>query len=301
MAKKRVVLVGLSLFTKRLEKQIKAFGDERVSVKALDTYYTKKDKILALFMIPFCDVVYSINGTTTKSRTFDWAFLWKKRVMFLWAGTDVTKAINNKNRNQKYLEKAEHYCEAPWIQEELKQIGVNAEILRFTNFHSNEKVAFPNLDEGVVVFSYIAKNREEYYGLNHIIDLAREFPEVKFRVAGTDGENFDFPSNLVCLGWCNNMIEEFEKCHITARIIEHDGFSNFVLESLFHRKHVLYSNKLKHTLHTPDFETGVAQLKTLLELVKSNNLHPNEAGREFVQKELNTEFVLDTLINKFVG
>lgn len=301
MAKKRVLLVGLSLFTRRLEKQIKAFGDERVSVKSLDTYYTRKDKILAFFMIPFCDVVYSINGTTSKSRTFDWAFFWKKRVMFLWAGTDVTKAINNKNRNQKYLEKAEHYCEAPWIQEELKQIGVHAEILRFTNFLSKDKLEYPPLDEGVVVFSYISKNREVYYGLNHIIDLAREFPDVKFRVAGTNGENFNFPSNVICLGWCNNMIEEFKKCHITVRIIEHDGFSNFVLESLFHRKHVLYSNKLKHTLHATDSKSGIAQLKTLLELANRKELRPNEAGREFVQKELNTQFVLKTLINKFVG
>ncbi|SFT76776.1 hypothetical protein SAMN05216474_2286 [Lishizhenia tianjinensis] len=299
MARKRVILVGLCLFTKRLEKQIKAFGDKRVSVKALDTYYTNKDRLLAFLLIPFCDVVYSINVTTTKSRTFDWAFFWKKRVMLFWAGSDVLRAKNNPNRNQKYLQNAEHFCEAPWIQEELKEIGVHAELLRFTNFKGNQKIDFPSTENGLKVFSYVAKGREVYYGLNHIIALATRFPEVDFRVAGTNGEGFDIPTNVKCLGWCDDMLKEYEKCHVTTRIIEHDGFSNFVLESLFHRKHVLYSNKLNHCLHASTTEEGIRHLERLVDLAGKNELSPNEDGREFVKKELNTEDVLGKLISKF--
>lgn len=300
MRKKRVALVGLVLFTKMLEEQIMKYDQNKVVVKSFDTYYNKWDKIKAFFYIPFCSTVYSINGALDKSRTFDWAFFWKKKVMMTWAGTDVTKARKVKNVNKKYLNEAEHYCESPWLQEELKLVGIDAEILYFTNFEHSDNINYPDNSGQLTVLSYISKGREVYYGIERIMKLAKLFPNISFRVAGTDGEGFETPENLVCLGWVKDMKKEFEKAHITMRLIEHDGFPNFVCESMLYRKHVFYTNPMNECVYVKNDDHAAQELAKYQEKFKLNTLAPNQKAREFILENLSQQKVLDRLIKKMI-
>lgn len=298
---KRIVIVGLPLFAKRLAQDLKSF-DANLKVVALDTYYSRIDRLKALFLIPFSSVVYSINGTTSKSRVFDLAFFFKKKVMMTWVGTDVTKAIKNKNRIQKYIDKAEHYCEVKWIQKELKEaLNIDAEILNFFNFEKSNGSHFPTTSNTLNVLSYIAKDREKYYGIDTLHVLAKTFGNIQFDVVGTDGEGFDKLPNITYHGWVEEMQVLFEKAHVTVRLIEHDGLSGFVLESLFHKKYVLYSNDLNGVIHVKNSQDAIKALGDIYEKFKNSELEPNEEGASFVHNHFMNQQIMTRLRNKMIN
>jgi hypothetical protein len=289
----RVLIVGLPYFTENLVRDLRAFDSDNTYYR-LDTYYNKKDRLKALLLIPRVDVVYSINGALDKSRVFDWAFFWKKKVMMTWVGTDVTKAKKLEAPNTTYLNKSHHYCEVNWIQEELKSLNINAKILNFFNFSELKPAQMPN-DKKLKVLTYISKDREAYYGWSQVIEAARACPMIEFTVVGTEGIN-EWPENVQCKGWVDNMPELFEKHHATIRFVEHDGLSGFVLESLLRGKHVLYSQPLNHCVHVNNTESMINALKELSDVNESGKLSVNESGASFVADNFNREKIFSDLI-----
>ena len=292
----RVLIVGLPLFAERLQKDLSEF-DPTNKYYCLNTYYNKKDRLKALFLIPRVDVIYSINGTLEKSRVFDLAFKLNKKVMMTWVGTDVTKTKQLSEVNQTFLKRAEHYCEVEWIQEELKELNINAEILNFFNF-TEEKASVVEETNELQVLTYISKNREKYYGWDQIMSAARKHSDVKFTVVGTDGLE-DTPENVNCLGWVKDMDALFKKAHCTIRFVEHDGLSGFVLESLFRGKQVLYSEPLEHCIQVENESDISVALTSLKEKYANGDALLNTAGIEYVKKNFNREYILNRLIEKF--
>lgn len=292
----KILIVGLPLFAERLKNDLSSF-DKKNRYYFLNTYYSRKDRIKAFFLLPFVDVVYSINGSLSKSKVFDLAFYFKKRVMMTWVGTDVSKAIKEPNKNQLYLKKAEHYCEVEWIQEELKQLTIDAKIQNFFNFKTDFEVVL-NSSAQLNVLTYISKNREEYYGWNELLYVAEQNPTIQFTVVGTDGVG-TYPTNIICLGWQKDMNEHFNKAHVTIRFVQHDGLSGFVLESLFRGKQVIYSEPLSHCLHAQNKEAIHQHIQQLNnDLVAGKDLF-NHQGRDFVRSNFNTETILSTLVANF--
>ena len=295
-SKMKVLIVGLPLFAERLKNDLTEF-DSANKYYFLDTYYNKWDRIKAFFLIPRMDVVYSINGTLGNSRVFELALKLKKKLMITWVGTDVIKAKKLNEVNQLFLEKAEHYCEVDWIQEELVELNINAKVLNFFNFKETKKSSFPSNTQ-LQVLSYISKGREEYYGWKEVLQAANQLPDVQFTIVGTDIEN-DIPENLKCLGWVEDMEAQFEKCHCTIRFLEHDGLSGFVLESLFRGKHVIYSEDLNHCLQAKTTDEVISQLTYLNSQLNKKELSINSNGIEFVKNNFNSEIILSQLIEEF--
>ena len=222
--------------------------------------------------------------------------------MMTWVGTDVTKAINNKNRLQKYIDKAEHYCEVEWIQKELKSaLNINAEILNFFNFKENKAISFPTSKNKLRLLTYIAKNRELYYGINKILSLARDFKDVHFDVVGTDGEGFDQYPNITFHGWVENMQPLFNDAHVTSRLIEHDGLSGFVLESLFNQKYVLYNNKIEGVIYIEEDKDAYKALENINEKFKNQSLKPNETGSSYIKNNFMYTEIMSNLLRKIKG
>lgn len=292
----KVLIVGLPLFGSRLQKELQAF-DPGNKYYFLDTYYSKKDKIKAFFMIPRVDVVYSINGALDKSGVFDYAFRWKKKIMMTWVGTDVTKARKLKEVNKLYKEKAHHYCEVGWIQEELREhLGLEAKILNFFNFSEQKEISICE-SKTLNVLVYIAKNREAYYGWNEIIEAAVILPEVQFTIVGTEGVG-EFPTNVVCKGWVSDMNSLYELNHATIRFVKHDGLSGFVLESLYRGKQVLYSENLIHCIKVDNTAQMVQKLSELSNRLQSGDSLVNVEGSEYVKQNFNRDKILSELIEE---
>ena len=298
--KRRIIIVGLPLFAKRLSEALKPrMKDWRVT--HLDTYTNRKDQLKGLFLIPKADVIYSINGTLSKSRVFDIALKNKVKCIMHWVGTDVLKSTNAYQSGiykNDYIRQVNHFCEVNWIQEELKQIEIDAKIMNFASFDKKYSVTIPK-SKKLQILSYMSDERAEFYGLPKVIDLARKFPEVDFTVVGAKAEKYHpLPDNFKALGWVDDMDLQFNNCHATIRFPEHDGLSNFVLESLARGKQVLYNHPYPNCIYCSteiELENALGRLNTDFE---KGVYSSNEKGKLFIEKEFNSDYVFSQLINE---
>lgn len=300
MGKKRIVIVGLSLFAKRLSEALKP-RMKGWKVIHLDTYSSRKDQLRGLYLIPKADVVYSINGTINKSRVFDIALKNNVNCIMHWVGTDVLKSTKSYKEglfNEDYINNVNHFCEVNWIQDELKQIEIDAKILNFAAFDKKFDLVAPQTEK-LQVLSYMSDERSEFYGLPKVIELARKFSDIDFTIVGAKAEDYKpLPDNLKALGWVNDMDKYFDNSHVTIRVPKHDGLSNFVLESLARGKHVLYNHPYPNCTYCPDQVELEKAMESLNVDFKKGIYNFNDKGKQFIEKEFNSDYVFSRLINE---
>jgi hypothetical protein len=297
----KVTIVGLSLFAKRLAENLSAY-DPKNSYKSLDTYHNNLDKVKAALRIPKSDCVFSINGTVQTSKVFDLALKKKIPVIMNWVGTDVVNAIRAHNAGdyrKEYITDAIHFCEVHWIQEELKELGINAEIVNFAAFEKSFELKKAS-SEKFTVLSYIPEVRADFYGIDSFISLANKFPEINFVIAGSEAKEYQpFPSNLKAFGWVDTMGDLYDKSHVTVRFPEHDGLSTFILESLARGKKVLYKYPFNYCEHCPDHDKLEKSVQELYDEYKEGKSLINEDGAVFIESNFNSERILGELIERF--
>ena len=243
---KKVVIVGLPRFASKLAAKLIEYYPE-ARIKSFDTYTSTIDKILSIPHLIFCDVVYSINGTITKSTVFDIAFLFKKKLIMHWVGTDVVRSVKDFKSgkyNPDYISKSVHLCEVEWMKEELKEMGIDAKIQNFVGFESTNEI--PKAINEFNVLSYLHPGREEFYGIEKLITCAEKFPEIPFYITGSEDYEKQTPANMKFFGWVNNLDQMISEAGICVRIPEHDGLSSFVLESMSRGKFIAYAYDYPH-------------------------------------------------------
>ena len=299
----KVVIVGLPYFTKRLKKELTLF-DPSSSYLNLDTYYSRKDKLRALIRIPRADCVMSINGTVVKSKVFDLAFKHNVPLIINWAGSDVLKSLDafrKGNFQQHYIDRAIHFCEAEWIQDELKEMNIHAEVVYFAISEGQVELK-PVETKQFTILSYIPDRRTDFYGLPTLIRMAEKFPLIRFLVAGSDesvlGDSTTLPENMKMLGWVENMPEVFNQAHACMRFTEHDGLSNIIREALSHGKQVLYKYSFKHCIHCPDEAVLEQQINALHQRFETGEDLMNAKGAAFIQETFKRDTILSNLVKK---
>jgi glycosyltransferase involved in cell wall biosynthesis len=158
--------------------------------------------------------------------------------------------------------------------------------------------------EHIQVYSYIGKNREDFYGWQTIRLIALAHPEIPFIIAGSDGVGIiDIPENVQFKGWLNATEMKIlrDASPIFIRLAEHDGFALSVLEALSAGSEVIwkYPHPQCHQLSNiqEDFDKVVA-------LVKARNLERNQDNIAYIAKNFQREVVLNNFIQelkKIVG
>lgn len=295
MANKRILIVGLPLFAKRVQSLLQK-NDQQNSYVALNTYYNLIHKILVPYYLIRADVVYSINGIIGGSKLLDWAFKLNKKVVMHWVGSDVTTAIKvfkNGEFDQAYIE-AEHLTDASWLKEELKSIGINAKVQYISGYSidSTPKV----LPKKITILSYIPKSRADFYGKNQFFELAKSLPDLKFCIVGSERKDYeDAPKNIEFKGWVSQMAKEIDQATATIRFVEHDGMSQFVLESLARGRYVLYNYDLDGASLTKNVEDMISEINELKKLSDSNKLTINRKGISMIETNFNPSQVLKEL------
>lgn len=296
----KVLIVGLPIFAKRVHKDLSEFDTEN-TFKTLDTYYNKLDQVKALLMIPMMDIVYSINGAIRDSKVFDLALKLNKKLVIHWVGTDIVKAKKHFEEgiyNEDFITKAHHLCEVSWIQEELAEIGISADIVNFVNFEKKPGSEYVAPEE-FYVLSYIAEHREDYYGMKNLVRLAQDCPDIRFKIAGINKYSDKIPANMELLGWIDNMNKLMKNSGVCIRIAEHDGLSNFVLEALSLGKQVVYKYDFPGCMYSPTDETMKSNVLKLKEDFDSGASIQNKVGEEHIRENFGRQFILTQLINKF--
>lgn len=298
----KVIVVGLPLFAKRLAKSLGNF-DKSNSYTWLNTYYSKIDKLKAKFLIPRAECIISINGSIETSKVFDLALNRKIPLIMIWVGTDVitaTAAFKSGKYRKDYIENAVHFCEVNWIQDELKAIGINADIVNFASFDKTFQLMNP-ISQKFTVLTYIPNQRSEFYGPNLFLNVARSFPNINFIIAGTKAEEYHpLPENVKALGWVEDMDSLYADVHLCVRIPEHDGLSTFILESLARGKDVIYKYPFDYCLQAGNEMEFKSVLQSRYSLFINGLWESNRSGAEFIANEFNSTQILGELKKRII-
>jgi len=292
----KILIIGLPYFAQKLQKELSSYDKDNAYI-FLNTHYKKTDKIKYLLHLINTDIIYIHGGLICCSELIDIALKFNKRIIMNWAGSDVLKAkeiLYKKNYN--YINNIEHYCVAPWLQEELKDININAKLLDITvapNYKKKLSKTFKELS----VLSYISKDKPMFYGIDIIIKLANYFPNIKFRIAGIKHHN-EIPTNLTLLGWID-MEEEYIKNPIFIRTPKHDGMPFSVIEALSYGRVVFYNHKVPFVNYFQNFEDLKNQFQKVVDDFEQGKLTINYEAIEYVKKEFNKEKILNNLIKVF--
>jgi len=170
------------------------------------------------------------------------------------------------------------------LSNELSKHGINAEVLR----HITDKVAAEpeSLPSTPGVLSYWTDNGAEFFNAAKVLDLAKCFPDVPFRIVGTMGAGLNAPPNVEFFGWLEDMSEVLRQTTVYIRIVPHDGGAPpmMVAELLARGKYVIYSLTFPHCQQAETLE----ELKEKLQMLLAKK-EPNFAGAEFIQANFNPE------------
>lgn len=291
----KIIITGMPYFAKKMQKQLSAFDKDNTYIY-LNTFYSKIDKLKYIFYLINADVVYMHGGSICCSGVINLALKFNKRVIVNWAGTDVLTALNQVEFKKNYTNRIEHYCVAPWLLKELKTIGVNAKILDITVIQNKNEIY--ELPKTLTFLSYVGKDRPIFYGINTLIKLAKDFPNINFRVSGIE-EYSNIPKNMKLLGWID-MDQEYKNALVYIRAPEHDGMPFSVLEALSYGKIVFYNYEFRYTNFFKDYSDLKQQLAKTIDDFYEGKLSINQEAIDYVQTEFSEDKVLGQLVKVFI-
>lgn len=291
----KIIFNGLPYFTKALVQELNTLHNGHRFLY-LNTYYSYWDKIRFGCMLPFFDVFFSFNGTYDKSGSYDYACWLRKKIAVFWHGSDVLmlrKNIDNGKMDISYLQRAAHFSDAPWLIDELKQMGVECDHLHFKHVDCfTQHACYLSTD----VLTYLPHGKERFYGWEKIKRLATLYPSLQFHVVATDGNALDTLSNIWFHGWMQK--EEYlallDRCAFYVRLPEHDGYSLSLLEAMAMGLEIISSYDLKrNTQSSLPYEQEFQQK---YEEVKHRSMKRNEENIRFVKEHFNKNHVLRNFI-----
>lgn len=297
----KILIIGNSYFSKKIGDSLSRYDPNNRYVVA-NTYEKKWDKIKYVLHLLNTDIVYSIGGGIVDSKAFDLALALNKKVIMHWIGSDVLKALknfNNQKINERYIHEIRHFSEVSWINEELSQMGITADIVQFATM-SGIVGHEATLPQKFSILSYVGKGNESFYGIEQLLKLADDFPSVEIKIAGiTEYNNAPIPPNVKLLGWVDNMSEQYQDCVLYLRLTQHDGLAFSVLEALANGRYVGYSHNFNQTVYIPSYPMLKEMVNGVHLKFKQGILAINQEGRDFIKKEYEEKVIVNDLIQKF--
>lgn len=222
------------------------------------------------------------------ARAFD-----KKKVILFWCGSDVLKAQKDRAQGilNPWIAKQIHWAGAPWLAQEMIELGVPCEYVPITWVPRVEGI--PPLPSKFSVLTYMPSVRlGALYGLERILEVAQTLPEVSFELVGLiEGQISEPPPNLKIFGRIQDkdMKEFYRRANVYWRPVSHDGLSFMSLEALSYGRHVVWSYPFPHCAEARDASQDRAAIEHLYEIHQANNLRLNEPGITMVSKDFSPE------------
>ena len=298
----KVLISGLPLFSEQLCSDLNNF-DQNNSYAFYNTYYSKKDQIKFATKIPFADLFISFNGVSDKSGSLELACKFNKKIIMQWHGTDVKLAKErtiDKSIFRKYIDKAIHFTDAPWLKDELNDIGIDAEILQFK---SVSKASNNEPYSNISAYTYLGQNKERFYGWDILLETFKNLPNSKLFVYGCNGKNIEATENIIFKGWLNpsDYQKEIGQHPIFIRLTEHDGFSLSVLDALSHGAEVIWNYPITTGyLVERNSESVFEKFIEIKKRLEERKLERNFEAINWVTKAFNKETIIENYIKSII-
>ncbi len=231
------------------------------------------------------NIIYHVGGITNW-RTGLTLSMTAKPVIWHWIGSDVLSFESGEasrgwrgiiNRLVAYRWAKVHIADSPEIAEELRNIGISTSIVRLLPERVDANVK--PLPQKFSVLSYWSNIRKDFYGGDIVLRLARELPNVEFKILGATGDEEVSLPNVRFLGFQKNMDNIYDSSTVLIRLPKHDSLSAMVLEMLARGRYVIYNKKLIGCYFAQTFEQTK---QILIQTIKLSE--PNINGAEFVKQ-----------------
>ena len=184
-----------------------------------------------------------------------------------------------KNNVQKVL------CEAEFTQNELRELGIDAEIVPIPPAKLYEVVPLP---KEFTVACYQPAVNAAFYRPNEMIEIAKKMPDVKFKFFGNPtkvGKDPALPENIELCGYISDMEGFIKDCSAIMRFPVHDGLPISVLEFLLAGRYSVQSVPIQHTHFIPNL--GVDSAVEALAYIKEHATEVNQVASDYWREELN--------------
>jgi|TARA_R110000737_G_scaffold222262_1_gene237529 hypothetical protein len=293
-----VLINGLSHFGSKLKDDLRE-ADPSGKYIFLRTYDSKWAQLLFILLLPFAKVVISFNGVSTRSGSLTKVLSRKKKLIMFWHGTDALLAkerYDNKTIYREYIDHAVHFSDAPWLLDELSEVLPNSEVL---DFKTIEIDPIANNFESVQVLTYIPDNKEEFYGLDWVLEAAINHPEVSFNIMGKSGEDETLIQNVSYLGWIDHQksLEFYKNSPIFLRLTQHDGNALSVAQALSYGAEAIWTYPHPHCHLVENKEQFILKISELIQQ-KKMDLERNQSNIDFVSTHFNKKNVMANFIKK---
>jgi hypothetical protein len=250
-------------------------------------------------LLPFTDIVISLNGVTDYSRSINWVLKFKKKLLFVWQGTDALLAlqrIKNGTLYRAYIDNAFHFVDSPWLETEVKALGLRPKRVMFKPIIVNHPLTHHHT---LSVATYISQARKEFYGYSRVVKLAEAFPNITFHVFGMPSDALIHPPNMCFWGWTNHdiFLSQLKNTSIFLRLVEHDGLSVSLLEALSYGCEVISTMPFECCFHSENKNCDIEIFERVMTLIVERQHATNAANIEWVKRNLEPNLVLDTFYN----
>ena len=234
------------------------------------------------------DIVYLIGSRIDAGSPQDRMLrLRRKPVVIHWVGTDVQIALDEYRKgeiSQRVAERPTHWCDAPWLVDELRTIGLISEYVPLP-IPVETAPAQPLPDQfGVLLYYPVDAFDREVFDLETMLQLPAAFPQVKFTLIPSPPETLaePLPSNLEARAWVDDMPALYNQTTAIVRLTSHDGQSFMAVEALSRGRYVIWTHPMPGCIRASGFVAVSKALRVLVEKHERGELKPNSWGRRTV-------------------
>ena len=236
------------------------------------------------------DVIHMVGG-------MDWR-LWTVLglagipVVTHWLGSDVIHLRTSGQRGWRgrlhrrcaYRWATAHLADSAMLVEELRQMGIEASVVRLLPGRIEAAVEALPARPSVLSYWFDGLARRNFYGGAIVLQLAREFPDIEFRILEATGKGEETIANVRFLGHHDDPTPFYSESSVLIRIPEHDSVSAMVLEMLARGRYVIYNKRLDGC----HFASNLVEARAALADIVTRT-EPNMPGAEMVRRDFSLE------------
>jgi hypothetical protein len=295
----RVLIHGLAYFSQKFPAFLKTGGWE------FRTYAPRwsVDLLVMTRHLYSCDLAYTWGGRISMGKFLSMARgIGKKKLVMFWCGSDVLEAraeFDSGKTVEPWIAEKIHWAGSPWLAEEVRAMGLNCEYVPSTWVPVVENPS--PLPKQFTVLAYLPDaERVSLYGIDHVLEVARNMPSVQFDIVGLQpGQTLSVPQNVNLHGRVGDLTNFFRNSTVVWRPARHDGLSFMALEALAHARHVIWSYPFTGSFHARDAQTAQFELQRLLDLHETNRLDLNSSGAEYTVQNFAPHKIREGLLNRW--
>lgn len=303
---KPLLITGIEYFVQHFIESFSRIYQGRIFAPELAQEMSRFRKLSTLAKyLPKVNLWYQIGGSIGPGRVFKLANLFNTPVVLHWVGTDVLVAQDYFSKHSEHLQvqsKIVHWAGAPWLADELKQIGINAQFvplpLKTVGYFLSQEP--PPLPRQFKILTYIPERRAAFYGWEHILRLAEDFPTLDILVIGARGRFVSSPPpNIHFLGWLHDTANIFAECSVVVRMTTHDGYGGTIQEGLSLGRYAIWTYPFPGAFLAKDYVSLRAHIDSLYTLHRRNLLTLNEKGRAYMLQHMRPENLTANILRRF--